>query len=59
VSVPAPGIGSHGGSSILNLTIDGEKFNGLRAPNDVAAKLKMHAVNRQSAATGRNPSWMR
>lgn len=56
-STPAAGMG--GGSSILNLTIDGQHFNGLRAPNDVAAKLKMHAVSRQSTATGRNPSWMR
>jgi len=59
VAMPSSSGPNHGGSSILNLTIDGEKFNGLRAPNDVAAKLKMHAVSRQSSATGRNPSWMR
>lgn len=50
---------NHGASSILNLTIDGQHFNGLRAPENVAQKLKMHAVSRQSTAAGRNPSWLR
>jgi hypothetical protein len=58
-SVPVTSIPSHGGSSVLNLTIDGNHFNGLRAPGDVASKLKNYAVTRQSTAAGKNPSWMR
>ena len=46
-------------SSILNLTIDGNHFNGLTAPDHVAAKLKTYAVSRQTSAVGRSPSWMR
>jgi hypothetical protein len=59
VSIPSVAGPHSGGSSILNLTIDGQHFNGLRAPNDVAAKLKMHAVTRQSSAAGKSPSWRR
>jgi hypothetical protein len=59
VSSPSLPSGNQQASSILNLTIDGEHFNGLRAPNDVAAKLKMHAVTRQATAAGRSPSWRR
>jgi|SRR5579864_1146502 len=53
------GAGNAGPSSILNLTIDGHKFDGLRAPADTAKNLKMYAVGRQSASTGNKPSWMR
>jgi hypothetical protein len=44
-------------ASILNLTIDGEHFNGLTAPEHVASKLKTYAVGRQTSAAGRRPSW--
>lgn len=59
VARPASAAGGHQQSSILNLSIDGHKFNGLRAPADVASKLKSYAVTRQNSAAGRNPSWMR
>lgn len=59
-SAPRLSGGAAGGpSSVLNLTIDGEHFNGLRAPENVASKLKTHAVMRQSSSAGRMPSWMR
>lgn len=48
-----------GPTSIVNLHLDGHDFNGLRAPENVAVKLKQYAVTRQSSATGRNPSWIR
>lgn len=48
-----------GPSSILNLSIDGNQFNGLRAPENVANKLKSYAVTRLSSSAGRRPSWMR
>lgn len=46
-------------SSILNLTIGGEHFDGLQAPEHVASRLKTYAVSRQSTATSRMPTWMR
>ncbi len=55
----AEGGAVHAASSTLNLTIDGEHFNGLRAPEAVAAKLRTYAVHRQTTANGRHPSWMR
>lgn len=51
------GPGTGGPSSILNLTIDGNHFDGLRAPENTAAKLKSYAVGRQSSSAGRMPSW--
>lgn len=60
ISIPSSAsTGNHVGSSVLNLSIDGQQFNGLRAPADVASKLKNFAVHRQSTSTGRKPSWMR
>lgn len=53
----AAGPGTGGPSSILNLTIDGNHFDGLRAPENTAAKLKSYAVGRQSSSAGRMPSW--
>lgn len=55
----APGIplGSTKASSVLNLTIDGQHFDGLKAPDHVASKLKTFAVNRQASSAGRMPSW--
>lgn len=52
------GPGTGGPSSILNLTIDGNHFDGLRAPENTAAKLKTYAVGRQSSSAGRMPSWV-
>jgi hypothetical protein len=50
---------SSGPASVLNLTIDGQHFNGLQAPEHVATKLKTYAVGRQSSSAGRMPTWMR
>lgn len=50
---------STGPASVLNLTIDGQHFNGLQAPEHVATKLKTYAVGRQSSSAGRMPTWMR
>jgi hypothetical protein len=45
--------------STLNLSIDGNRFPGLRAPEHVAQNLRTYAISRQTAATGRKPSWLR
>jgi hypothetical protein len=45
--------------STLNLSIDGNRFPGLRAPDHVAQNLRTYAISRQTAATGRKPSWLR
>ena len=55
--IRAGAVGGKGGS-VLNLTIDGTRFEGLHAPTDVAAKLTTFAIGRQTAATGRKPSWV-
>ncbi len=51
--------GSVGGQSVVNLSIDGNSFNGMKAPADVAQKLTSYAISRQTSATGRRPSWAR
>jgi len=60
VLAPIRSAGAAGGKSgsILNLTIDGHHFNGLHAPADVASKLATFAIQRQTASTGRKPSWV-
>jgi hypothetical protein len=55
---PSAPAGPSSASSVLNLTIDGNHFNGLRAPENVAAKLKTYAVGQQTSRTGRLPSWV-
>jgi hypothetical protein len=45
--------------SILNLTIDSNRFSGLRAPEHVAKALRAYAISRQISSTGRAPSWVR
>lgn len=50
------GAGSGNGST-LNLTIDGNRFEGLHAPTDVATQLTRYAISRQTGSTGRKPSW--
>jgi hypothetical protein len=46
-------------SSVVNLSLDGRHFDGLRAPAGVAQSLRAYAVTRQTASTGRKPSWLR
>lgn len=45
--------------NILNLSIDGHQFNGLRADDNVAKRLTNYAISRQTAQTGKKPSWLR
>jgi hypothetical protein len=45
--------------STFNLSIDGNRFPGLRAPEHVAQSLRTYAISRQVASTGRAPSWYR
>lgn len=55
----AAGFGGQGPGATLNLSIDGNQFNGLHAPAPVASALTKYAIGRQLSATGRKPSWMR
>ena len=48
-----------GPSRVLNLTIGGETFAGLIAPEAVAQKIAMVATKSQVRSTGRQPSWVR
>lgn len=61
--VPSPvrlaGNGATQPTSVLNLTLDGNRFEGLRGPKDVVDSLTSFAIGRQTTAAGRNPSWMR
>jgi hypothetical protein len=41
----------------LNLTIGGQKFDGLIAPEDVAEKLVRFALNEKVRSAGRKPGW--
>jgi len=43
----------------LSLTIEGETFDGLIAPEDVASRLMQYATSRQLRRAGRTPSWYR
>jgi hypothetical protein len=52
--------GSHAPStSVLNLSIDGRSFNGLRGPKSTIDDLSSFAVARQASAAGNNPSWVK
>lgn len=54
------GIAEGGGKqSVLNLTIDGQTFRGLKAPANTAAQLKSFAISRQTTKTGNMPSWVK
>lgn len=53
----AAGGGVERPGSILNLHIGDQSFNGLRAPDAVAAQLKKFAIGQQTTSTGRKPSW--
>lgn len=54
----ASGAGRGAGSTI-NLSIDGNRFDGLIAPMHVADKLTEYARNRELSSAGRKPSWVR
>jgi len=54
---PMSGAGSSGGRT-LNLTIDGQTFEGLTVPESVADRLTKFAVHKQSKRLGRRPSWV-
>jgi hypothetical protein len=47
-----------GGMGTVNLHLDGQTFSGLRAPSDVMRSLSHYAIGRQTASTGRKPSWV-
>jgi hypothetical protein len=47
-----------GGMGTVNLSIDGQAF-ALRAPVDTMRDLSHYAIERQTASTGRKPSWVR
>ena len=49
---------SGSGYSTLNLTIGDKPFNGLKAPDHVAAQLKAYAISQQTTQTGKKPSWV-
>jgi hypothetical protein len=44
-------------TSVVNLTIEGENFNGMIAPRDVAEKLTRYAVGQRVRSAGRKPNW--
>jgi hypothetical protein len=53
-------VGSASGAhSIVNLSIDGHHFNGLRASEPVANQLRQYATHRQMTSAGRRPSWVK
>lgn len=52
------GLAQSSPSSVLNLTLDGQSFEGLIMPEDVADRLTKFAVSRQVRSAGRKPSWI-
>lgn len=50
---------SSGGRRTVNLTIMGEKFHGLSAPESVAKHLESFAIRKSIASTGVKPRWVR
>lgn len=51
--------GSVGSTQTINLSIGGQKFEGLIAPADVADKLIRYSLNEQVRSGGRKPGWYR
>lgn len=49
--------GSRGSAATINLSIDGNRFDGLLAPPNVADKLTKYAIDRQASSAGVKPSW--
>lgn len=61
--VGLPRMGSTGGrargaTDTLNLTIDGQTFNGLQAPRSVSRELRTFAMKRNVLRAGRAPGWV-
>jgi hypothetical protein len=54
---PGAGMGAPAPQSVLNLSIDGNHFPGLRGNKNVVDSLAAYAVGRQTSAAGRQPSW--
>ena len=59
--VPAPvrmaGGGSVPATSVVNLSIDGRSFGGLRGAKSTVDDLSAFAISRQTSAAGSNPGW--
>lgn len=55
----AGGLNRSSNSRTLNLTIGGETFRGLSAPEHVAQQLERAAISRQTSSTGIKPRWSR
>lgn len=43
--------------STINLSIDGHRFGGMHASDDVAGRLRSYAIGRQVSSAGVRPSW--
>jgi hypothetical protein len=54
-----PSFASGGPTRMINLSIGGEQFAGLIAPEEVADKLVRYALNEQVRQGGRKPGWYR
>jgi hypothetical protein len=59
VAAGASSLGRAVASRTLNLTIDGHKFHGLTAPENVAQSLERFSVFRQVTSGGTAPRWKR
>jgi hypothetical protein len=59
VAAGASSVGRASASRTLNLTIDGHKFHGLSAPENVAQSLERFSVFRQVTSGGQAPRWKR
>lgn len=48
-----------GGGNVLNLSIDGQRFEGLNADEDTFGALQKYAAKRSLRSAGRKPTWHR
>lgn len=55
---PGSGMANTPATSVLNLSIDGNQFGGLRGPKNVVDSLATYAVGRQTTSAGKQPSWV-
>lgn len=63
---PGPRLAYAGGGQVslpssmrpLSLTIGGEVFDGLLAPDDVGSRMTKYAISRQNKSAGRKPAWV-
>jgi hypothetical protein len=53
------GLINNPGGGILNLSIDGNRFDGLRAGADTMDKLSLYAASQQRKSGGRKASWVK